>query len=72
MASGNGIGTQNLGVVEKHFKFDFPVTENIRVRGAASAILFEKVLEDIVPVVGGKIGPVQGDAELVANLLGIC
>ena len=72
MASGYGVGTQDLGVVEKYLKFDFAVTEDIRVGCATGAVLFEKVLEDIVPVISGKISRVQSNTQLFANLLSIC
>ena len=71
MPRGNSVGPKNLGVVEKHLKFNFTVTENVGVGCATGAVLSEKVLEDIVPVVSGKIGRVQSNTELVANLLGI-
>ncbi len=71
VTGGNSIGTQNLCVIEEHLKFDFTIAENVRIGRTACAVLLEEVLKHIVPVVRRKVGCVQGDIELIANLLSI-
>ena len=71
MAHGNVITAEGQGVIQKGFELDLFVAQDIRIRRPAVAILIEKVLKDIVPVLGREVGLVQWDADLVAHRLGI-
>ena len=69
MAGGDKLGAENLRIVEKDFEFDFAVAEDIRIGGAASAIFIKEMFKHVIPVVGCKVGGMQGDLKLVADLL---
>jgi len=71
VAGGDQLATQHVGVFQKDFELDFPVAEDVRVGRAASLVLRQKVLEDVVPVFGGKVGRVQAYAQGVAYPLRI-
>ncbi|RMS13201.1 hypothetical protein ALP75_200108 [Pseudomonas syringae pv. actinidiae] len=72
VAGGNQVGAQHQCIVQEGFELDFPVAEDVRIWGASGLVFFEEVLEDVVPVLGGEVGGVQFDADLVAHGLGIC
>jgi len=61
VAGGNFFSTELFGVFQKGFKFDFAVAEDIRIWSTASPILIEEFLEDILPVLRGKIACMQVD-----------
>src|SRR5690606_13703333 len=42
MAGGNRFSAKHFGIFEKNFEFDFPITENVRVGGSASAVFGQK------------------------------
>ena len=71
VAGGNQVGAEHQGVIEKGFELDFAIAEDVRVRRASGFVLGQKVLEDVIPVLSGKVGGVQLDADAVAHGLGI-
>ena len=68
VARGNQFCTQHLGVLEKNFEFNLTIAQDVRIGGPAEAIFVEKVSKDIIPVLGGKIGFMELNAQLVADL----
>ena len=71
VAGGNQVGAEHQGVIEKGFELDFAIAEDVRVRRASGFVLGQKVLEDVIPVLSGKVGGVQLDADAVAYRLSI-
>ena len=55
MAGGNALRAEQLGVIEEGFELDFPVTHDIRIWGAASAVLLQEMLKYVIPVFTRKI-----------------
>src|SRR5690554_1414771 len=71
VAGGDLLGAEHLCVLQEHLELDLAVAEDVRVRGAPGLVLGQEVLEDVVPVLGGEVGGVQPDAELLADGLGV-
>lgn len=71
MAGSDQVGAEHHGVVEERLELDFAVAEDVRVWGATGLVFGQEVLEHVVPVLGGEVGGVQLDANLVANGLGV-
>ncbi len=72
VAGGDVGGTQLFGgKFEERLELDLLVAQDIRVRRAASLVLFEEVLEHIVPVLGREVDGVEFHPQLVADGLGI-
>ncbi len=71
MAGGDEVGAEHQGIIEERLELDFPVAEDVRIGRAARLVFGEEVLEHVVPVLGGKIGGVQLDADAVAHGLGV-
>ena len=67
MAGGDQVGAEHQRVVEERLELDFPVAQDVRVRRAPGLVLGQEVLEHVVPVLGGEVGRVQVDAQLVAD-----
>ena len=49
------------------FEFDFFVAEDIRIGRSTGLILSEKIFKYVVPVLGGKVGLVQLDIQMMGN-----
>ena len=58
MTGRNPLCAQHPGMIQKGFKFYFPVTHDIRIWRTPGAILVQEILEHIVPVLAGKINRV--------------
>ena len=72
VAGGDVGGTQLFGgKLEERLELDLLVAQDIRVRRAPRLVLFQEVLEHVVPVLGGEVDGVQLHAQLVADGLGI-
>ena len=71
MPGGDQIGTQGFGVGHELLELDLPIAEHVRIRRSARVVFLEKLLEDVVPVLGGEVGRVQLDVEGVADLIRI-
>ena len=55
------------GIVQKRLELDFPVAQNVRVGGAALAVLVQKIGKHPVVVFLGKIDGVVGNVDLIAD-----
>ena len=71
MTGGDQVGAQSQGVIEKGLELDLAVTEDIRIRRAPGLVFGQKVLEYVIPVLGGKVGGMQPDAQPVSDRLGV-
>lgn len=71
MAGGDQVGAQHQGIVQERLELDFPVAEDVGVRGTPGLVFGQEVLEHVVPVLGGEVGGVQVDAQPVAHGLGV-
>ena len=63
VAGGDKVRAQPPGVIEKGFKLDFRVAQDVRVRGPPRPVLVEKIVEHPLLIFGGEIDLVQRDIE---------
>ena len=71
VSRGDQICTQFRGIIQKRTELNFPITENIRIGGSAGAVLSQKMIKNLVPVLGREVRAVQMNAQLVGNGLRI-
>ena len=71
VSGGNGIGALLYGIVQKAFKFDFGIAQDIRVWRATCAVFFEEIGKYIVFILRGKIDDVDIDTDDIGNGNGI-
>ncbi|MNV57734.1 hypothetical protein D3C71_1500790 [compost metagenome] len=71
VTGGDQVGAEHHGVVEERLELDLAVAQDVRVRRASGLVFGEEMLEHVVPVLGGEVGGVQLDANLVAHGLGV-
>ena len=67
VAGGQGLCPQRDGVIQKSFKFDFGVTQHVRVGGAACGVFLQKIVEHAVFVLAGKVDHFHVDAEHIGD-----
>ena len=63
--------TQRRRVLRHDAELDFAIAPDVRIGGAAGAVFVQEMFEHLVPVLGGEIDRVQGDAKPVADGLRI-
>ena len=66
------VGTKYFGVFKKRFELNLTITKDVRIRGSASFILMQEVLEHVVPVLGCKVSLMKLDSKCVTDLLSVC
>ena len=71
MTRRNQVGAQHQRIIQEGLELDFPVAQDVRVGRAPRLVLLEKVLKNIVPVLGGEVCGVQLDAEAIGDGLGV-
>ena len=71
VAGCNQVGTEHQGVIKKGFELDLAVAQDVRIRRASGLVFGKEVLEHVVPVLGGEVGGVQFDADVVAHGLSV-
>ena len=71
VAGGDEIGAQLPGVLQEGLELDFAIAQDVWVGRAAGAVFRQEMLEHVVPVLGGEVGAVQGDAQAVGHRPGI-
>jgi len=67
VAGGNGVGTQLNRMIEERAKFDFGVTQDIRVWGAAGLVLSQEIAENTFFVLGREIDRLDINSDYVCN-----
>ncbi len=73
VVAGGDVGGPQLfgGKLQERLELDFAVAQDVRVRRAPGLVLFQEVLEHVVPVLGGKVDGVEFHPQLVADGLGV-
>ena len=60
-----------MHVIQAHAELDFPIAQNVGVRGATGGVLAEKVLKHALPILGGETDAMQRNLQAVAHPLGV-
>ena len=71
MACSDQVCAEHHGVIEKCLELDLAVAKDVRVGRTSGFVFSQEMLEHVVPVLGGKVGGVQFDADFVAHGLRI-